>query len=148
MPYADPKQKAAYQKRYQAAHAEELREYHAAYNIAYYAANKDKWTEVYGPRQAQKNRDLKLRIFRHYSRSGVPSCQCCGESELGFLTLEHLNGGGRQHRRGKNPGTVYQEIIDAGFPEDYSVLCYNCNCSKKVYRVCPHESALSAITGS
>jgi hypothetical protein len=40
----------------------------------------------------------KYRVLSHYS-NGVPVCACCGESLIGFLTLDHINGDGAQHRK-------------------------------------------------
>ena len=39
---------------------------------------------------------VKLEVFMHY---GKGKCACCGEEDLRFLTMDHILGGGGQHRR-------------------------------------------------
>ena len=68
-------------------------------------------------------------------------CSCCGEHRVEFLTIDHINGGGHQHReslkkKGKN---FLFWLINNNFPEGYQVLCMNCNFSKGLFGYCPHE---------
>lgn len=81
------------------------------------------------------------------------SCQCCGELEPRFLTLEHKNGGGNQERKlyggGKNTGSASQRIIRRlrreGWPkENYTVLCANCNMASK-WGTCPHQRIFTSL---
>lgn len=68
-------------------------------------------------------------------------CECCGESHHEFLTLDHIGGGGNEHRRqlGGTSG-VLREIASQGYPRDkYRLLCYNCNCSIGARGYCPHS---------
>jgi hypothetical protein len=46
-----------------------------------------------------KRRDIKLKylVLSFYSK-GEPYCICCGEKTLEFLSIDHINGGGRRHR--------------------------------------------------
>jgi hypothetical protein len=66
-------------------------------------------------------------------------CDCCGEEEKEFLSLDHINGGGYKHR--KSTGTnIYVVARREGYPKDkYRVLCYNCNLSIGFYGYCPHQ---------
>jgi hypothetical protein len=85
----------------------------------------------------------KYRVLSHYS-NGVPVCSCCGESLIEFLTLDHINGDGAQHRRALGiPGggyTFYGHIVKENYPPGYRVLCYNCNCSLGFIGYCPHTA--------
>lgn len=69
-------------------------------------------------------------------------CSCCGESEKGFLTLEHLNGDGKQHRASvsRNPVSIFIDLKKRGWPKDaYTILCFNCNHSKFLNKgTCSH----------
>lgn len=68
-------------------------------------------------------------------------CLCCGESEPRFLTIDHVNGDGRQHRLelGGSNRRLLLDIIRRGFPAEYQVLCFNCNCGRQRNGgVCPH----------
>lgn len=40
----------------------------------------------------------KYRVLSHYS-AGAPVCVCCGESQIEFLALDQIDGGGTQHRK-------------------------------------------------
>lgn len=68
-------------------------------------------------------------------------CACCGETELEFLSIDHVNGGGTQHRlkHGFRGGTMYRYLIREGYPEGFRVLCHNCNQAIGFYGSCPHE---------
>jgi len=70
------------------------------------------------------------------------ACTCCGERELAFLTLEHVLGNGAAHRkRTKCTRAMYLEVIEAGFPSDFTVLCMNCNWAGRGGALCPHKRA-------
>ena len=89
---------------------------------------------------AKRRRDsMRKRVFDHYGWS----CACCGESVPEFLTIDHVNGDGAEHRReiGPGPAASHRWIIDRGFPDTFQTLCYNCNCAKHVYGTCPHQKA-------
>lgn len=64
-------------------------------------------------------------------------CEChfCGESNPIFLTIDHINGDGKQHRqRCHNNRAIYADIIKEGCPKDkYRLLCFNCNCALAIY---------------
>jgi len=67
-------------------------------------------------------------------------CACCGEWRLEFLTLDHIDGGGNQHRKSGMTGRkFYLWLKREGFPPGYRVLCMNCNCSIGFYGYCPHQ---------
>lgn len=75
-------------------------------------------------------------------------CSCCGETIPEFLTVEHLKGDGKVHR--KAAGTGLRMLVDMrrnGWPQDrFTILCYNCNCAKghSKTRTCPHERISNA----
>jgi len=67
-------------------------------------------------------------------------CACCGELRVEFLTIDHINGQGHQHRLRVGIGNHFYEWLKRNnFPSGYRVLCYNCNCSLGHYGYCPHE---------
>lgn len=76
----------------------------------------------------------KEECISHY---GV-KCYCCSESNLIFLTIDHINGGGNKHR--KEIGTrLYRWLIKNNFPNGFQVSCMNCNWGKYLNKgVCPH----------
>lgn len=73
----------------------------------------------------------------HYS-CGEPKCKCCGELELEFLTMDHIDGGGNEHR--KVTRNIYRYLKINNFPPGYQVLCMNCNFSKHLGNgICIHK---------
>lgn len=70
-------------------------------------------------------------------------CQCCGESEVKFLSIDHINGGGAKHRRAlkiRTPERFYCWLRMNGYPKDqFQILCHNCNLAKGFYGKCPHK---------
>ena len=81
---------------------------------------------------------LKLRTMVINAYGG--RCACCCETELAFLCIDHLNGGGTQHRFQVGMGQRFYEYLKReGFPPGYQVLCYNCNAAKELPGGCPHQ---------
>src|ERR1700757_476788 len=84
-----------------------------------------------------RNRALRVTVLAHYSK-GTPKCACCGETVLEFLSLDHINGGGRQHRK-----TIkmrwWEWLRKNKYPEGFRVLCHNCNQAIGLYGICPHQ---------
>ena len=65
-------------------------------------------------------------------------CTCCGESELKFLGIDHINGGGRKHRK-ELKGHFYQWLKVNKYPAGFQTHCHNCNLAKGFYGECPHK---------
>ncbi len=91
----------------------------------------------------QRRQRQKMSILKHYSKTKEPSCECCGESHLEFLTVDHIAGNGSLHRKslgGSRSGSagIYMYIIKKGFPSGYKILCFNCNCALGFLGYCPH----------
>ena len=100
---------------------------------SYYHKNKKAIIE----KRRQADRKLKREVMDRYGGK----CACCGESLLEFLTIDHVNNDGAEHRQRVGKGRrIYQDIKDHDFPEGiYQVLCFNCNIAKGFYGYCPHN---------
>ncbi len=85
----------------------------------------------------ETTKKLRLMVMNHYC-NGEIKCSCCGESRYEFLTLDHLNGDGSEHRKIVK-GSMYRWIIKNNYPPTFQILCQNCNFSKGIYGYCPHE---------
>lgn len=75
---------------------------------------------------------IKREIFSHYAKGNL-ACQECGIEDLRVLTLDHPDGGGRQHRLklGITSGSeFYLYLKRNGFPGTFNILCYNHNSGK------------------
>jgi hypothetical protein len=89
-------------------------------------------------RRRLQERNIRLRD-EVYVAYGL-SCSCCGETELAFLTIDHVNG--RTPEDDKRGAGLYRLLIDLGFPDDYRLLCFNCNSGRERNGgICPHELA-------
>ena len=92
-------------------------------------------------KQTLYRKQRRLDILIHYG-GDPPKCDCCGETILEFLCLDHRNGGGNKHRKAlgvPSGAVVYQWVKNHGFPKGFRVLCYNCNNSYGHYNYCPHS---------
>jgi len=100
-------------------------------------------------KKAETNREwrkkTRLKVLTHYG-GNPPKCECCGETHIEFLTIDHINNDGAEHRKKlgitQNSGhgsKLYRWIIRNNFPDGFQVLCWNCNCAKGHYGYCPHQ---------
>lgn len=84
---------------------------------------------------------LKKSVMSHYGGE----CSCCGESELAFLTIDHIENNGSEHRKSlpdskfSTGERFYRWLRDNNYPDGFQVLCMNCNFGKHLNNgVCPH----------
>jgi hypothetical protein len=86
---------------------------------------------------------LKMNILTHYS-GNPPKCACCDESEIDFLSIDHINNDGIKHRKIQQTGNMfYRWIIENNYPKGLQVLCMNCNFAKGKLGYCPHQKGTS-----
>lgn len=88
---------------------------------------------------------LRWDALVHYSQD-PPTCTCCGDNTYEFLALDHINGGGRQHRQQGGWSRLSAELRRQGYPPGYRVLCHNCNQAMGHYGFCPHQHPERRIT--
>jgi hypothetical protein len=71
---------------------------------------------------------LKAEVLSAYS-NGNPECAVCLIDDIRVLTIEHILGGGFQHRQRLGTGStrLYRHLRSEGFPSGYKVLCLNHN---------------------
>lgn len=116
------------------------------YSHQYYQLHKEKRKE-YSRQYTQNHREecrlqhkkvnaaLKLVILTHYSLSAPPSCSRCGLTDIDILTIDHINGGGNEHRRQialLGSSNLYRWLQNNNFPLGFQVLCFNCNVKKRM----------------
>jgi hypothetical protein len=71
-------------------------------------------------------------------------CFCCGETELVFLVLDHVNGGGRKHRASISYN-MYTWAKRNNYPDILRIACHNCNFAIfKNGGFCPHQSVVGS----
>ena len=114
----------------------------------------------YGAHKASKKvwfkaryRRLKDDVFNAY---GGYRCSCCGETEPLFLTIDHVDDDGSDHRRKMSPDgdyrsatgyKTYRWLENHGFPPGFQVLCANCNHGRfRNGGICPHKRSEGSTT--
>jgi hypothetical protein len=139
MPYKDLAARRAYERaRY--AKNPGARAARLTTNYAWVKANREQRNAI----QRSYTRKLKRAVLDHYG--GV--CACCGEDEIAFLAIDHINGGGNQLRSNgsQNPrggADLYGWLRRNNYPGGYQVLCHNCNFGKHVNGgICPHQARI------
>jgi hypothetical protein len=87
-------------------------------------------------RQKQSRIRRRWKVINHYGGK----CACCGEDRYEFLAMDHINGGGTQHRKNEKIVNIDRWLIKNEFPDGFRVLCHNCNQAYGSYGYCPHNT--------
>lgn len=100
------------------------------------------------PSHKRDNRGRQMHrvtcLFRY--GNGDPRCSCCRLANYEYLTIDHIEGGGRKHKRelGIHGHGFYVWLIRNGLPDGYRILCFNCNYAHGAFGSCPHVRAMEA----
>ncbi len=87
--------------------------------------------DCYGKRRVQQKRWINRRMLQQAVDAYGDRCAYCGEDELLFLTIDHVEGGGAaDRRRGRQGSKMYYWLRANDYPDGFQVLCYNCNFKK------------------
>lgn len=84
-------------------------------------------------------------VFNELLKILGPICNCCGENNKEFLTLDHVNNDGYLIRNNKGRNTCYyvwlKALSDSNIRKNYQILCWNCNSgrAKQSDKICPHQ---------
>jgi len=108
--------------------------------LDYYRARREAGYQVISSKKFREKR--RRNTIDHYGGC----CACCGETELVFLTMDHIDGGGTQHNKEINGAHLAQWLFKMGYPEGFQVLCFNCNWAKS-HGGCPHQRVLLRVVG-
>ena len=82
---------------------------------------------------AERVKNLKTEVLSHYGKE----CLCCKESNIAFLTLDHID---RYSGGPRSGGGLYSWLKKNGYPEGYRTLCQNCNWSLGRFGYCKHSN--------
>ena len=101
-----------------------------------YEKNKEVIKEKMRKRGKENYRILKKEFFDIYGNV----CECCGESNLLFLSLDHLNNDGNKERKIYQTRDIYKKAVKEKNKTKYQTLCFNCNQGKYINGgICPHK---------
>lgn len=114
------------------------------------------------PCNADIKRDERAELRRAIFEAYGGKCTCCGEEHQSFLCVDHVDGGGNEHRKAVDGSKqFYRWLWSNGCPPGFQLLCHNCNHAKHFMGRCdkpghtpvpvsktldgwPYESAQSA----
>lgn len=102
---------------------------------AAFAARYQANIEVEREKRRENNRRKRQQVIEMYGGK----CACCEETEIEFLAIDHINGGGGAERKGFKGNTFYWHLAKTPKRDDLRVLCHNCNMAIGFYGHCPHE---------
>jgi|ERR1700688_1933691 len=142
-------EKKVYMKAYYEKNKDEIRAYMKAYNKTYCEEHKEeikikkaKYHVIHKEKQNENSRrncyKYKKICVNEYGLSG--GCVCCGETELSFLSIDHIKDNGARDREIHGSGTsFFLWLIKNNFPEGFQTLCCNCQMGKRCGNgFCPH----------
>lgn len=96
---------------------------------AYNAKHPEKcaaWTRARTKRLWAQLRESFLALYGQ-------KCSCCGDPRRMFLTLDHVN----PMKNKRDQVKEYNHALSVYRPDLYQVLCFNCNCLKRMGLRCP-----------
>jgi hypothetical protein len=151
VPYKDKaKERERSRKKYR-----ENRESHRATCQRWLDANRDRWRE-YQRDYRNANREELCAYQREWNqrrkRAVVAAyggaCACCGESNIAFLTVDHIDGYKKGSGEPRAGNKLYGWLAKQDFPNGFQILCWNCNAAKGMFGACPHtvEKIAPAVT--
>lgn len=133
MPYKDPKIRKEFKAKYYQENKMHLRELGRKWKRSHIS-------QVYTSNWKTRKK-LRFKILVHYSGSNPPKCADPYNlhlpndpflTDLRVLSLDHINGRGRQDRKAQKSGSLfYYWLQKNGFPEGLQVLCMNCQYVKR-----------------
>jgi len=107
------------------------------------------WHERYRDKSNQLSSARRTRIREEVHKGYGGVCACCAEHRKEFLTIDHINGGGKEDRKKFRAAIpFYKWIIENNFPPHLRLLCMNCNLSYGLYGYCPHQKESETCTTS
>lgn len=106
------------------------------------------WREANRERATAKQREIDRRYkLAAYKAYGGFVCACCGETMEPFLSIDHINNDGANHRRDVPRRNLYKWLKVNNYPSGFQVLCMNCNFGKaRNGGVCPHKTSEGSET--
>src|SRR5690242_3349065 len=74
----------------------------------------------------ERHQQVRLEVLSHYGNQ----CACCHITNIEFLGIDHVEGGGVAHRKTLNRSNIYYWLRTNNYPEGFQILCHNCNLAK------------------
>lgn len=138
MPYKNKQEQENYLRRYYRRNGERLKTRSYLYYLEHKGEILDKrknfqqtedfkvWKKAYDKKRYQEVRE---EVLTHYG-GGKLACIRCGFFDVRALSIDHIEGGGSQHKKVIGQ-TIYYYLRARGYPEGYQTLCMNCQFIKR-----------------
>jgi hypothetical protein len=81
-------------------------------------------TYDYNSWQYRYNQTIREECLTYYG-NGKCACVKCGYDNIDGLSVDHINGGGKQHQRERGTSSLMLWLRKNNFPEGYQTLCMN-----------------------
>jgi len=130
---------------YRAAHRDEKKAYYESHRDEINAKLRKKYADspeiqaayraAHREERVGQERMFRLGVLQHYGGK----CACCGETVYEFLTFDHINNDGAEHRKIIGKTRIARWLKKNNYPDGFQVLCANCNHAKGHYGHCPHQ---------
>ena len=121
-----------YQRKWKAENRERVLEMERA---RYHAQTPEQKAE-----KVAKNKERRIKLRAEAIKKYGGKCNCCAETIEQFLCIDHMGGGGNQHRKEMTTKSIGEWLYVNNYPEGFQVLCHNCNMAEGIYGKCPHNN--------
>lgn len=102
----------------------------------FYAAEVSESGRAWYSKKKEINEAIRQEMVLAYGGK----CACCGETQHQLLTIDHIFGGGTEHRKQLGGGNLYKALKNQGWPKDlYRLYCMSCNWSARFTGMCAHK---------
>ena len=91
---------------------------------AYYARSKN-WHETHPEYVKNYYQKIKKQVLTYYG-NGELNCVFCHDTRIYTLTIDHINSGGKQHRKIIHPKNIYNWLKKNKFPSGFRTICGSC----------------------
>lgn len=101
-----------------------------------YRQRRKQYRKRVGECDRARNCRAKVEVLTYYG-NGKLACIQCGETNINCLSIDHIDGGGAEHRRrisGSGGVRFYKWLKARDYPKGYQTLCMNCQWDKEIKR--------------
>jgi hypothetical protein len=95
----------------------------------YYATERERGHDAHLLASRRLYYRYKAKVFAHYGGEH-PACKC-GFDDPRALSIDHVDGGGSQHRKTLKGISIHKWLVAQGYPEGFQILCMNCQYIKR-----------------
>jgi hypothetical protein len=93
--------------------------------------------QIYKARKNELRLALRKERYTKFFEMYGDRCACCGYADKRFLVLDHIKG--QRGRRREISQTAYKRATEKYRPDEFRVLCHNCNHATRFGDICPHQ---------